>query len=114
VQDAVKKMIKTDTPKGMVTITLPDPEIVEVIIEDPSVETYQFPDISFSPAEWKKVAIYISDHIKENKLVEQVLAEAAENTRALLSGLFENAGWEQVVYINPEKEDANSQNPVME
>ncbi|MBN1647522.1 MAG: DUF4230 domain-containing protein [Spirochaetales bacterium] len=94
----IKSFMSFDRKNGTVFFILPKPEIVDVIIEDFSAGSYEFPDISFSPDEWKKVAGFISENLKHHALVDTVLAEAEENTKALLRELFTAGGWKDVVF----------------
>lgn len=94
----INSHIKYNYRKRTITFDLPDPEVVEIIIDDPDPETYIYPDISLSPREFKIVAEYVQEHIMAQDIITLVLKEAKENTKLLISELFLNNGWKEVIF----------------
>ncbi len=100
-RNAVMKMLSFDYRKRIVYLTLPEPVITDIIIEDPDPQTYQYPDIALSPKEWMQVASFVIEKLPENEIIIPVLNEARENTKLLLKELFLSGGWNDVVFLLP-------------
>ena len=93
-----QSMISVDQRGRKIFFSLPRPKIVEVIIEDPTVENYEYPDISLSPAEWKLVAAFVKRRILEDKADLEIIEEAYSNAKQFLKEVLLAAGWNDVIF----------------
>jgi hypothetical protein len=84
--------------EGSLHIEVPDPEILEFIIEDEKSASYEYPDISINPENWRKLTSFVEEKIKQKFINEGFLQEADSNGRAFLRRLFREGGYQNVIF----------------
>lgn len=87
-----------DTPIRVLTITLPEPEIVDIVVEDVNPETYRYPEVGLHPEGWQQVAVFVSRRVAALTVEEGILERTRENTEGFLRSLFEQAGYDRVEF----------------
>jgi len=86
--------------EGTIFITLPQPEILEFIIEDSVSEQYAYPDLNITPESWKEITAFVHSRIIAKVKEDGILEKADENGKRFLEQLLLDSGWNKVVF-NP-------------
>ncbi len=81
-----------------VTVTLPPPRIIEIILEDSKPRDYPYPDIKIDPAAWREIAEFIEGRIRGRILAEGVLETALANGKEFLRAFFFQSGFRTVEF----------------
>lgn len=80
------------------TLRLPPPEVVEVVVEDVNPELYRYPEVGLDPEGWRQVAEFVSRRVTELTVEEGILERTRENTESFLRSLFLQAGYDEVIF----------------
>jgi len=92
---AAGTMIRLEGPEEKkVVLTLPAPEITDIIIRDRPAEGHGYPDVRISPRQWGNLITLLTPRIENLAREEGILEEASSGAEALLTDLFEGAGFE--------------------
>ena len=87
-------------PSGTVLyVWLPEPVILDVIVEDSRSADYGYPDIVLRPESWKRVVEFVRGHVVGEVIEDGILETARENGKEALRGIFRGAGWEDVIFL---------------
>ncbi len=86
-----------ETAEGII-ITLPEPVITELVIEDETSDGYAYPDIDAGPAVWKTITDLTGEEIRSTVLREGILSDAERRGKAYLEMLFSQAGYESISF----------------
>lgn len=84
------------TPVRVLTIRLPKPEVVDIVVEDVNPETYRYPEVGLHPEGWQQVAAFVSRRVAARTVEEGILERTRENTEGFLRSLFQEAGYDRV------------------
>jgi hypothetical protein len=87
-----------DFPVRVLTIRLPKPEVVEIVVEDVNPETYRYPEVGLHPEGWQQVAAFVSRRVAARTVEEGILDRTRENTEGFLRSLFQEAGYDRVEF----------------
>ncbi len=87
-----------DTRIRVLTIRLPTPQVVDIVVEDVDPETYRYPEVGLHPEGWQKVAAFVSRRVAERTVDEGILDRTRENTEEFLGNLFEQGGYDRVEF----------------
>ncbi|MFP4432168.1 MAG: hypothetical protein ACLFPV_13030 [Spirochaetaceae bacterium] len=87
-----------DTSIRVLTIRLPEPEVVDIVVEDVNPETYRYPEVGLHPEGWQQVAAFVSRRVAARTVEEGILDRTRENTEGFLRSLFEEAGYDRVEF----------------
>lgn len=77
--------IGAETPDSWL-ITLPDPQILNIRIEDSTSSNYPYPDISLDQENWKEIAGFVQANIRRMPRIH----ELRDRSKASLEGIFGN------------------------
>ena len=80
------------------TIRLPEPEVVDIVVEDVDPELYRYPEVGLAPEGWRQVAEFVSERVTELTVEEGILERTRENTESFLRSLFLQAGYDEVIF----------------
>lgn len=89
---------------GILYITLPDPEILSVVIEDDIPEEYRYPDLDISPENWKILTDFVSGRVIELAQENRLLEQTTQRGRDLAQAVFGSGPWERIVFTRPDQE----------
>jgi hypothetical protein len=85
-----------------IRLSLPAPSILDIIIEDTKPDTYPYPDVKLNPEQWRILAEFIEDRIREKVLAEGILNTAFQNANAFLSAFLTQGGFSEIEIVeNP-------------
>ncbi|MFW5844404.1 MAG: hypothetical protein ACOCW6_10795 [Spirochaetota bacterium] len=87
-----------DTPVRVLTIRLPEPEVVDIVVEDVNPESYRYPEVGLHPEGWQQVAAFVSRRVAARTVKEGILDRTRENTEGFLRSLFQEAGYDRVEF----------------
>ncbi len=85
-----------DEEEDILVLHLPKPELLSFSIEDTTYETYGYPDISITPANWRELTDFIREDVKYNVTMDEVLRRAEENTKQFLRTVLTGAGFKNI------------------
>lgn len=91
--------IRIDEESNILYIKLPDPVIVDLIIEDSTSENYQYPDLGIEPKNWKKLTAFIAREIEGKVIEEGILKTARERGEEFFRRLFLEAGYNDIIFM---------------
>lgn len=91
--------IRIDKESNSLYIKLPEPVIVDLIIEDSTSENYQYPDLGIEPQSWKKLTAFIAREIEGKVIEEGILETARERGEEFFRRLFLEAGYNDIVFM---------------
>jgi hypothetical protein len=77
-----------DDEARRLTLNLPEPVIVDFIIEDETSEAYPYPDIAMGPDKWKRLTEYAEERIRSRVVNEGILEQAEDRGREFLERIF--------------------------
>ncbi len=83
---------------GSAVIELPEATVTDLIIRDESSERYDYPDISISPENWRRLVSYVAEKAYERIEGGDILEEAAERGRFFVESFFRLAGYDSVIF----------------
>lgn len=99
VYENLEEYIRIDEESNTLTLKLPEPKIVDLIIEDSTSETYKYPDLGIEPENWKKLTGFIAGEI-EGKVIEEGILEAARTRgEEFFRRLFLEAGYSEIIFL---------------
>ena len=87
-----------DTSIRVLTIRLPEPEVVDIVVEDVNPDTYRYPEVGLHPEGWQQVAAFVSRRVAARTVEEGILDRTRENTEGFLRSLFKEAGYDRVEF----------------
>lgn len=94
------------TPEeSRVVVLLPEATVVEVIIEDLGEGNYPYPAAMVDAEEWREISSFVAEEARRRTVEEGILQEAEENARVFLTTLLTEAGFAQIRFESPGKED---------
>jgi hypothetical protein len=79
-----------------IRLFLPGPAILDVIIEDAKPEAYPYPDVKLNPEQWRILAEFIEERIRDKVLTEGVLNTAFLNGKAFLTAILAQGGFTEI------------------
>lgn len=79
-------------------IALPEPQVLDVVVQDVRPEEYPYPDVAISPEGWRRVARFVSEAPRRAGLEEELLERAEQNARALIRTVLTEAGFGEVSF----------------
>ncbi len=82
----------------VLTIALPAPEIVDLVVEDVRPEEYRYPEVAVEPEGWQRVAEFVSARVAARTVDEGILDHTQQNSESFLRSLFRQAGYDQVTF----------------
>ncbi len=82
----------------LLTIRLPRPQVVDIVVEDVDPESYRYPEVGLHPEGWQQVAAFVSRRVAERTVEEGILDRTRENTEGFLRSLFEQGGYDRVEF----------------
>jgi hypothetical protein len=95
----IAELLPTEKGEGKgVIISLPEPSITQLVIEDEVSEGYRYPDIEAGPADWKAITDLTGEMVRRKVLEEGILETAEERGKAYLEMLFSQAGYERIFF----------------
>lgn len=80
------------------TITLADPVITRVAVEDIDPDDYPYPDISIGADGWRRIAEFVREQALSEEIVDELLATARENGRAFVERTLRQAGFAEIEF----------------
>jgi hypothetical protein len=81
-----------------IELSLPEPVITHVLVEDRDRDSYPYPDVSIEPDEWRRIADFVSERVRRRTIEEGILTEAAERGRAAVRSLLLRSGYDKVEF----------------
>jgi hypothetical protein len=88
-----------------IDICAPEPQILDIQMEDPTSDQYGYPDISVSPAGVQKIAEFVRGRINHQPYINQLLATADANGKRFLQESLQAAGYVTIRFISQEEFD---------
>lgn len=97
----ITEYVAYDEEARRLTLNLPEPVIVDFIIEDETSEAYPYPDIAMGPDKWKRLTEYAEGRIRGKVIGEGILSQAEERGRDFLERIFldPDTGIREIVFI---------------
>jgi hypothetical protein len=92
--------VQTNPALGTVSILLPPPRITSFILRDETSSHYLYPDIDVDAEEWKKIAAYVEDRIRQRVIAEGILDKTESNLRGVITRVLKENGWEKISFRN--------------
>ena len=81
-------------------LKLPEPQIVDFVIEDATSRHYSYPDIQINPEHWKLLSAYVAGKVKKQVLAEGILHKAGEKGEKFIEKIMLDAGFQEVVFMD--------------
>mgnify|MGYP006292364335 FL=1 len=99
--EGISEYVSYDEEARRLTLRLPEPVIVDFIIEDETSEAYPYPDIAMGPDKWKRLTGYAEGRIRARVMEEGILDQARERGRDFLERIFlgPGTGIEEILFI---------------
>lgn len=79
-------------------IALPEPRILDVVVQDVRPEDYPYPDVAISPEGWRRVARFVAEAPRRASLEAELFERAEENAQALIRTVLTEAGFREVSF----------------
>ncbi len=92
--------VEIDHETGRATVRLPAVSILDIVIEDPSPEAYEYPDIRINPEQWRVLSAFLMRRTEEAGIAPEILAEAETRGKEFLRAFFEAAGFSEIVFVS--------------
>jgi hypothetical protein len=83
-------------------VRLPQPTILNVVVQDVKPEEYPYPDVAISPDAWRRIAQFVAEQSKPATVREELFDRARRNTEALITAVLTQAGIDEVTFVSPE------------
>jgi hypothetical protein len=84
-------------------LSLPEPLITAIEVEDPDRVHYPFPDLPLSPQGWKEIAGFVQEHYVSQSLREGLLQQARDKLQSWLRPLLIPAACDEISFIQAER-----------
>lgn len=97
----IEDYILIDEENNRIRLRLPEPSIVNVIIEDSTNENYQYPALAISPENWKILTNFVAKRIREKVIGDGILETAASRAKEFISQVLIQSGYSSVEFIEP-------------
>jgi Protein of unknown function (DUF4230) len=81
-----------------IEITLPEPVVTNLIIQDSGSDTYPYPGLEISPENWKRLTEYIAENMDEVIAQTSLLERARQRGEELFRRLVEARGFATVLF----------------
>lgn len=96
----ITEYVAYDEDARRLELRLPEPVIVDFIIEDETSEAYPYPDIAMGPDKWKRLTDYAEERIRSRVIDEGILELAEDRGREFLERIFlaPDTGIEEIVF----------------
>jgi hypothetical protein len=95
----IEKYVYVSEDRKTIYIRLPQPRIVDFIIEDSSSDKYAYPDLEIQPEQWRSLSFFVSQKLKQRIQKEGMLEVAGTKGKTFLKKMMQNAGFESIVFI---------------
>lgn len=86
------------TIRRRITLPLPATTLTHVLIEDRDTASYPYPDVAIQPDEWRRVAAFVTERVRERTIQEGILEEADERGRRAIRSLLLESGYDEVLF----------------
>lgn len=83
-------------------VRLPEPTILNVVVQDVRPEEYPYPDVAISPDAWRQIAQFVAEQAKPATVREELFERARNNTEALITKVLTQAGVGRVTFVSPQ------------
>ncbi|MFW6362779.1 MAG: DUF4230 domain-containing protein [Spirochaeta sp.] len=83
-----------------ITMVIPDPSVLSIQLEDPTSDTYRYPDVRVSPSQLRRISDYIRSQMLEHEHTYTLLKTANANGRRFITQMLHSAGFETVRLMN--------------
>lgn len=97
----IEDYILIDAEKNSISLRLPRPTIVDVVIEDSTDTNYQYPALSISPGNWKILTSYVAESVREKVTEDGILESAEARAKDFISQVLIQSGYSSVDFIEP-------------
>lgn len=94
--ESYESAIRVDEDSATVTILVPEPKILDITLEDPTRDTYRYPDIHVSPAQLRRITNYLREELVHHPHIAMLLAAADNNGRRFITQSLQSAGYTNV------------------
>ena len=97
----IEGYISINEEEKSVTLRLPRPAILDVIIEDTTDSNYSYPALPISPENWKILTNFVAGKIREKVTADGILETAAEKGKEFITKVLKQSGFSSVQFIEP-------------
>lgn len=108
--DSPAQLVRIDdsTSPPRVDLVMPAPVILDVRLQDPTEETYQYPDIPITPAQLRRISDYVRTELRQHPDVQQLLDTAHTNGSNFVQQTLQAAGYGTVRLLTQEELNGGS------
>ncbi|MFP4484487.1 MAG: hypothetical protein ACLFO1_06495 [Spirochaetaceae bacterium] len=106
-RDAADSLVTLDTrvvdgeERREAVVRLPEPTILNVVVQDVKPEEYPYPDVAISPDAWRRIARFVAEQSKPATVREELFSRARSNAEELIRRVLTQAGIHDVVFVTP-------------
>ncbi len=86
--------------RRLAEISLPEPSILDIVVQDVRPESYPYPDVELSPEGWRRVASLVREQAPPTAPTEDLYRRARENTEKLLERVLTRAGFDEIRFVS--------------
>ncbi len=83
-----------------VEVRIPPAEITQITIEDPHTGTYPYPDVRIPPEGWKRIALFVREHVRKRVEGTDLLIRASKRVEDLVRGLLSQSGFDTITVVH--------------
>jgi hypothetical protein len=84
--------------ESRLVIRLPEPEITEIIVQDPAADRYPYPGLKISPENWKRLTEYITARIGSVTDEKQLIERARQRGEEFIRHIAEPRGFSNIEF----------------
>jgi hypothetical protein len=95
----IEEYVRISESGKTLSLKLPEPQIVNFVIEDAASRHYFYPDIEIKPEHWKLLSAYVAGKVKKQVLEEGILHKAGEKGEKFIERIMLDAGFSKVKFI---------------
>ncbi len=95
----VTRYVRVDPAENILYIKLPEPVIVDLIIDDATSGNYAYPDIGLNPEEWRALTDYISGKVEAMVIAGGILDLARKKGENFIKRILLDAGYTDIIFM---------------
>lgn len=84
--------------ESRLVIRLPEPEITEIIVQDPAANRYPYPGLKISPGNWKRLTEYITTRTGSLSDEKQLIERSRQRGEEFIRRLAEPRGFSNIEF----------------
>jgi len=94
--------IRVNQEDRSVTLNLPEPTVVDIVVEDSTESSYPYPALNVSPEQWKLMTAFVTERIRRRVIEDGILENAEARAREFITAVLLQSGFSAVYFTKAE------------